>query len=172
MLSEILRRLMPKSLEKGKDKITILFKSAREKILMFVKEVMLTDVKTIGPKEPIQKAIRAMKKFRVGSLVVLRNGKPEGIVTNFDITSMENTKRKKIFVKNVMKTNLVFVSPEDSLNRAIELMTEHKIKRLPVIDNEKLVGIVSDREINEHFAGLLKKVENISSVRKYMGFGV
>lgn len=137
---------------------------------MFVKEAMRPDVKTINPGASIEHAAKKMKKHGIGSLMVLKNGKPEGIITEFDVSPLKE--RGGISVKSAMKTNLITVSPSDSLNYAVVLMLKNRIKQLPVLEEGMLVGIITESDINRYFSALQKKVKDISELRKYMGVGV
>ncbi len=139
---------------------------------MFVHEAMNKKPKTIGHNEPLEKALKLMKENGISSLIVTKNKKPAGIVTTFDIFSVEKNKRVKKFVRHAMKTNLISVAPDDSLNYAASLMMRHKIQKLPVIEGEKIVGMLTTSDMAEYQENLVKRARNVSELKKYMGVGI
>ncbi len=138
---------------------------------MFVHEAMNRKPKTIEHNESIKKAVRLMKKNGISSLIVTKNKKPAGIVTTFDIFSLEKNKEKKLFVKHAMKTNLISVAPNDSLNYAASLMIRHKIQKLPVIEGEKIIGMLTASDMADYQENLLKRAKNVFEIKRYMGVG-
>lgn len=117
---------------------------------MIVKDVMNTEVKTIGEESSIQEAAEQMKKFRIGSLVVVKNSKMIGILTERDILDKvvaEAEDSSKVKVKEIMTKEVVMVAPDKDIGEAAELMMEKKIKKLPVIQGKQLVGIVTATDL-------------------------
>lgn len=117
---------------------------------MLVHEVMNKDVKTVAPNSTIKDAAEQMKEFRIGSLVVVNNAKLVGILTERDIldkvvATAENSSKMK--VKDVMTTEVVMIRPDLDVSEAAEIMVEKKIKKLPVVKGNKLVGIVTASDI-------------------------
>jgi signal-transduction protein with cAMP-binding, CBS, and nucleotidyltransferase domain len=92
-----------------------------------------------------------MTNNRVGSVVVMNRNKPVGIVTNDDIVTViaQGKSPKKVTIREVPKRrkDLIIASPDDSVMSVARKMLKSGIKRVPVIDNGKLMGIVSDKEI-------------------------
>jgi len=117
---------------------------------MQVKDVMNTEVKTVGTNSTVQEAAEIMKKFRIGSLIVIEKEKMSGIITERDIMDKvvaEAADSSKVKVKDIMTTDVIMVSPERDLGEAAEIMVEKKIKKLPVLENKKLVGIVTAYDV-------------------------
>lgn len=104
------------------------------------------EVWTIHPDETVLDAIQKMAAKDVGSLVVIEDGKPVGIFT-------ERHYVRKVFLKGrhspttaireVMSTHIVCVSPEQTIEECMAVMTDKRIRHLPVLDHGELVGIVS-----------------------------
>ncbi len=142
---------------------------------MLVKEVMNKDVETIRPNETIQRAAELMNKSRIGSLVVLiGGGVVKGIITERDIMNKvvaQNKKPSDVAVEEVMNTDLITISPEISLEDAADIMTENKIKKLPVIEEGKLVGIVTASDLIAYESELIEKVAALLTVSKVSGIG-
>jgi CBS domain-containing protein len=117
---------------------------------MQVKDVMNRDVKTIEPSESVQEAAAKMSRFSIGSLIVIKNGSLQGIVTERDIMSKVVAKAldaSKTRVSSVMTKSVVMVAPDREVEEAAEVMIEKGIKKLPVISGDKLVGILTSMDI-------------------------
>jgi len=117
---------------------------------------IMHDVKVISPGLTVREAADIMSKEAIGSLVIISNGKVAGIITERDI--LRNIKRAKEKVDKVMSKNVISVEDTDTIERAAEIMTASKIKRLPVTRQGKLVGIITATDlianstsINENF---------------------
>ena len=128
---------------------------------MLVKDVMTRDVKTIKPGQTVLAAAEKMKEFRIGCLIVEKNEKLLGILTDSDIldkVTAEDRLASKIKVKDVMTNELVLIEHDATIEQAAELMEERKIKKLPVIKGRKLIGIVTVADMAQAQPKLLKQV--------------
>ena len=117
---------------------------------MLVEEVMHTDVKTIGKESTVQEAAEEMKKFRIGSLIVVKNSKLLGIITERDILDKvvaEGESASETKIKDIMTKEVIMISPDRDAGEAAEIMSEKKIKKLPVIKGDKLIGIVTASDL-------------------------
>lgn len=114
---------------------------------MLVSDIMNKDVVTISPEESVSLASRLLSRHNVGSLPVCgSDGKLRGIVTDRDIVLRcvaGESEPKNTPVKNIMSRSVVTVSPWDDVNRASELMSAAQVRRLPVVENGKLVGMLA-----------------------------
>lgn len=120
-----------------------------------VKDVMIKEVVTIDGEESVAEACRIMGEKHIGSLIVTSQGKPAGIFTERDLLSKVALKRLKldeIKVKDYMSAPLTFISPEFDLKEAARIMAQLKIRRLPVIKDEKLIGILTSSDITSALA--------------------
>jgi CBS domain-containing protein len=117
--------------------------------MIYVKDIMTRDVKTIHPKTSIKKAAEVMERYRIGSLVVIDKGRPVGIVTEGDISRAvaRGIELAKHPVKEIMSGSLITINPEARVEEAARIMAERKVKKLPVVENDKLVGIVTQTDI-------------------------
>ena len=117
---------------------------------MHVEDVM-HKVETIDENADVKAAADLMAKKQIGSLVVLKKGKVVGIITERDflerVVRSGKVGKKKLKVKDIMSKNIVSITPEALLEDAAALMTRHKIKRLPVVKNGRLVGIITASDI-------------------------
>ena len=114
---------------------------------MQVSEVMNRNVVTIDPGESVALAARLLSRHTVGSLPVCGpGGRLLGIVTDRDIVLRcvapeENP--SQVPVRSVMSRNPSFLLPEDDIRQAAQLMSLHQVRRLPVAEEGKLVGMLS-----------------------------
>jgi CBS domain-containing protein len=114
---------------------------------MLVSDIMNKSVVTISPDESVSLASRLLSRHNVGSLPVCgSDGKLHGIVTDRDIVLRcvaGESEPHNTPVKNIMTRSLVTVSSNDNITHASELMSSAQVRRLPVVDNGKLVGMLS-----------------------------
>ncbi|MBS3815426.1 MAG: CBS domain-containing protein [Hadesarchaea archaeon] len=117
-----------------------------------VKDAMTVNVLTAGPQKTVAKAAEVMTENGVGSLVIVRENKPIGIVTERDILDKvvsSDLKPSEVRVSNVMSKPLITVKPEFDMLDAMRLMVKNRIRRLPVVQDEELVGIVTAQDVTE-----------------------
>ena len=112
---------------------------------MNIREVMTRNPRTVSPNDTIQNAARIMRDEDTGAVPVVENGRPIGIVTDRDIVirAVADGNQLNRPVKDIVTGTVVSASPDMSTREANELMSEHQIRRLTVVENERLVGIVS-----------------------------
>ena len=111
-----------------------------------VEDVMVRNVKTVGPKETVLKATEIMNKHAIGCIIVTENGKPIGIVTERDLLKRVISNKKdptQTKLSEIMSKPLITVKPSTSITSAAKIMIKTQIKKLPVINNQNLVGILS-----------------------------
>ena len=97
-------------------------------------------------------AIDTLNYYHVGALMVLDNGKIEGIITERDILGALSKYKGELLnltVSDIMTTQLITCDVNDSLEKLMDIMTESHIRHLPVLDTGNLVGIVSIGDIVE-----------------------
>ena len=115
-----------------------------------IKEIMRTELITVGPNTKVSSVAKLMLRKNVGSVLVRRREVIEGIVTERDIISKVVSKDKKpseVCVKDIMNRYLICGNPEMDITEAAKLMAEKGIRRLPIMENETLVGIISEMDI-------------------------
>ena len=114
-----------------------------------VKSVMVSPVETVKATDPLQYALKRIVKKNIGCVVVVEGKKPVGIVTERDVSRRvaKSPKLLVIQVRRVMSSPLITATPSTPIDKAVYLMAKHGIRRLPVIDKEGLVGLVSERDL-------------------------
>ena len=116
-----------------------------------VREIMSKDIACLKSEDSIEQAARLMKQYDAGSIPVCNQEKVIGIVTDRDIALRavaEGQDLKQQKVCDIMTTNLVIGSPEMDVHDATRLMSEKQIRRLPIVENDNLVGIVALGDIS------------------------
>lgn len=119
-----------------------------------LRDIMTSDVVTVNGAQTIQEAASLMSQYNIGSIpVVDESGNLQGIITDRDITLRSTAAGDKphTFVKDVMSTNnLVSATPDMGIEEAAQLMAKQQIRRLPVLENQQLVGVVSLGDLAVH----------------------
>ena len=111
--------------------------------------IMTTKVETVKPTESVKNALKKIVTRNIGSIVVVEENEPVGILTERDISRCvaRGTNGLKRQVKKVMSSPLITVEATESVQDAMALMLKHGVRRLPVMKQRRLVGIVSERDI-------------------------
>ena len=112
---------------------------------MKISEVMTPNPRTVGPDDDIQIAARIMREEDAGSVPVVSEGRVVGMVTDRDIVVRAVADGDfKCTISDVLSDDVVCADPEMTTAAGAQLMSEHQIRRLPVVDSDdRLVGIVS-----------------------------
>jgi CBS domain-containing protein len=111
-----------------------------------LRKIMVENVVTVKPSDTVKRAAELMNLHGISSLIVVDSGKPVGIVTERDMLSRVLTKSvatTKAAVVDIMSKPVITVSPNMRAGDAAKLMIEHNIKKLPIVENGELVGLVS-----------------------------
>ncbi len=101
---------------------------------------------SIGPDEPVLHAIRLMSEKGIGALPVLKDGKLVGVVSERDYARkviLMGRSSAETPISQIMSTPVITVSPEESVHGCMEIMTEKRIRHLPVEEKGNLVGVIS-----------------------------
>ena len=117
---------------------------------MRVKEMMSRPAITEDEDASVAIILKHMELSRIGSVVITSKGKPVGITVDYDIAAkviMKDRNPDEVKVKEIMSSPLTTVDAEASVEEACGLLARRGIRRLPVIENGELVGIVSIRNI-------------------------
>jgi CBS domain-containing protein len=121
---------------------------------------MQKDVKTIEPDASLAEAAKAMSEFHVGSLVVVDMKELVGIITERDIIKCvaERKNPEETKVKDAMTKKLVVATSNLTLEEVAEILTKHRIKKLPLVEEGKVVGIVTASDLIAYEEKLIEKL--------------
>jgi len=115
-----------------------------------VEDVMVEDVISVSEKATVREAAELMNKHEIGCLVVVKKGEPVGIVTETDMVKrviLKPLDPEKTKVGEIMSKPLVFGNPQMDVDEASEIMRRQKIKKLPVVEKGRLVGLVTTTDL-------------------------
>ena len=114
-----------------------------------VGEVMTRDVVVVSPDDPVEEAVRSMIDHDIGSVVVLEGKGPVGILTERDLMRriLDRPDLLSARVGAVMSSPVVTTGPDVEMVDAFDLMNAENVRRLPVVEREGLVGIVTERDL-------------------------
>ena len=101
---------------------------------------------TIAPSATVFEAIQMMAEKNVGALLVLERGKLLGVISERDYTrkvALKGKSSKETPVREIVSGNVITVTPQHTVEACMRLMTEHRVRHLPVVDGEGILGVVS-----------------------------
>jgi CBS domain-containing protein len=113
---------------------------------MQVKDVMTKSIASVNINDNVERAAQLMKEYNIGSVPVCDGEKVIGILTDRDIalrSVAEGMNGKVQSVRDIMTSNPVIASPDTDIEDASRIMSERQIRRLPVVENNSLVGMIS-----------------------------
>jgi len=114
-----------------------------------VGEVMTREVVAVSPDDPVEGAVRSMIDHEIGAVVVLEGKAPVGILTERDLMRRMLDERDVLSVRvdAVMSSPVVTTGPDVEMVDAFDLMNARNVRRLPVVERDGLVGIVTERDL-------------------------
>lgn len=124
---------------------------------------------SISPTTTVIDALKLMSEKNIGSVVVMDGENYVGIITERDYSRKVALKGKSstdTIVANIMSTDLPAVSPEDSIEHCMELMSDKNIRYMPVFDKNKIAGIISMSDVVKET--ILMQKETISHLESYI----
>ncbi|MGG3955943.1 CBS domain-containing protein [Bhargavaea massiliensis] len=134
-----------------------------------VKEMMTTEVECCTPLDNMYEAAVKMRDYNVGAIPIVDGNRLVGIVTDRDlvIRGIAEKKPGSTAVTEVMSKQLVTISPDASVAEAARLMAKHQIRRLPVVEGDTLVGMVSLGDLATHTASDEQAGEALTEISQY-----
>lgn len=130
---------------------------------MLVRDILKTkgtEVYSIAPDQTVYQAIAKMDELNIGALLVVNDQRLKGIISERDYRSkviLKGRSSKSTDVSEIMTEDVYYVSPSDSVNNCMSIMTEKKIRHLPVMEGDDIVGVISIGDL----------VKNIISQQKF-----
>ncbi len=117
---------------------------------MKISSIMVRNVRAVKPSDTARRAVAVMNRYRIGSVLVINGNKISGIITERDILKRVVAMDKKataIFCRNIMSRRIKTVDAESSVTDAVNIMAKYGIKKLPVMEDGKLAGIVTATDL-------------------------
>ena len=131
-----------------------------------VRDIMIKDLLTISENETALKAAQLMTEKGVSSIIVLSDDQPIGIVTERDFIKkicLKELKLSSVKVGNMMSKIRTSASPDTPIDVAVQRMVNNRIRRLPIIENGKVVGIITVTDLAKHLRTILLLNNTLSS---------
>lgn len=132
--------------------------------IVLVRDIMAKNVKVVRPDTLVKEVVATMNKFNIGSIVVVQGKRPVGIITERDILRriVEPCLAPEVLrAREVMSSPVLTISHTASVDEAAKNMTRKKIKRLLVMDQEQLVGIITFTDIVTQVPNMLGILEEL-----------
>ena len=134
---------------------------------------MVKEVVKVGSRTLVDNAVKVMNKNHIGCLIVEDNGETRGIVTQRDLLKKVLEKAKdprKLVVSDIMTKRLVVGNPDMEIHEAARLMFKKKIKKLPIVENGKLVGLITltniarTVDVDQKMIDIVEKLSNMRAI--------
>jgi len=137
-----------------------------------VGDIMTRNIVTVSPETDLTTCAKMMVKKRVGNVLIREKGSEKllGIITEKDIVwavvkkSKEHLKEVK--AKDLMKRRVVTIKPSADITEAINRLKKKKVRRLPVVENGKLIGILTDKDIFRIDPGLFEAIASTIKIKE------
>ena len=129
-----------------------------------IRDVMIKNVITVEADITVKEAANIMNKYEIGCLLVVKGEKAVGIVTERDMLTRVLTKSRNpenTKVEDIMSQPLIVATPEMELEEAARLIFKNKIKKLPVISRNKLVGLVTLTDLARFQPDIIKILKSL-----------
>jgi len=136
--------------------------------IILVRDIMARNVKTVRTDDTVLAAVSKMNKFRIGSVIVTNNGRPVGIITERNILERIVEPRldpTTVKAKDIMSSPLITVDANAAVEEAAKIMARKGIKKLPIVEDDKVVGVISTSDIVRTSPTQLGILEELLRVR-------
>jgi CBS domain-containing protein len=140
-------------------------KAGKGEVTLKVEDVMTMDVITIDENASVKEAAETMSQNEISCVIAARKGKAIGIITETDLLKrviVEGKNAKKTKIGEIMSSPLEVVAPDTSLEDALQLMLEKKIKKLAVVEKKHLLGLVSLTDIARCQPAIIKILKSFA----------
>jgi len=140
------------------------------KLVSQVLNVKGNDVWSVSPEDTVFDALKLMAEKNIGAVVVIENNELVGIMSERDYARkviLHDKASKNIPVREIMSTGIFFVKPEQSIEECMALMVARKIRHLPVMKDEELIGVLSIGDVVN--AIIDEKEDMIEQLENYIG---
>ena len=128
------------------------------------------EIWSVEPETPVMAALKIMDERNIGALVVARAGSVLGILSERDYARklvLKGRSSSDATVQDLMTSSVITVTPEQSMDQCMDLMTSKRIRHLPVVENDKLIGLISIGDVVKAVISekefLIKQLENYIS---------
>lgn len=134
---------------------------------MLVKDVMHKNVVVAKADATLKEASKVMTEYKIGSLIVLKDDKIVGIATESDIVRSvsKGLDLESTALEDVMSKKVITIDPEKTIEDAVDLMVKHKIKKIPVVEEGNIKGIITATDIVVVEPKLIASIADLISLK-------
>jgi len=132
--------------------------------MMLVRDVMSKDVKVVSPDSSVKEVVADMNKFNIGSIVVLEGDRPVGVISERDVLRRvvePCLAPESLTARQIMTSPVITIGEMASIEEAAKLMARKKVRKIPVMDKQKLVGILTFTDIVTKVLAMLSVLEEL-----------
>jgi CBS domain-containing protein len=132
--------------------------------LVTVRDIMSKDVKVVRPDTTAQEVVATLSKFDISSIIVVQSERPVGIITLRDVLTkvvVQCLAPRALTARQIMSSPLVTINEAATVEEAARLMAQKKVKTLPVMDNDKIAGILTFTDIVFEVPRMLSVLESL-----------
>jgi len=134
-----------------------------------IRDIMEKNVVTIEDDKTALDAAHLISEKDVSFLVIMKNNTPVGVLSESDFVkrlAADDKKASEVFVSEIMSSNFRWVEPETEIEDAIQKMHNNNIRRLVILDNSKLVGVITQTDLTEFLRDKLLVDKTIKNIQK------
>ncbi|MDC0127829.1 CBS domain-containing protein [Methylophilaceae bacterium] len=135
-------------------------------LLEIINEKDIKELLTVDPKKPVIEALLIMAKYKIGALIVMNGSKMVGVISERDYAReiiLEGKSSKDTKVEEIMTKKVITLSINDKFEKGLDIMTQKRIRHMPVMDGKELIGMVSQgdlvKEMISYQKELIKELE-------------
>lgn len=128
-----------------------------------ISEIMNTELRTLTSQDSLWDAVQLMNQYNIRHIPVVENDKLVGLLTQRDALlhmHLTEEEQKKLALSTIMTTNIATIEHEANIRQAALFLQKHKIGCLPIVENNKLIGIVTDSDFVAVAINLLEIIES------------
>ena len=131
-----------------------------------IRKIMLADVPALKKEAKIEDAAKLLTKTENGCLIIVENNMPVGIVTELDILRYINSGKKNFngMVGSIMSSPVNYMAPDTKLDEALKIIDTKRFRKYPVVENDRLVGLVTKNDIVHAISDNLKLHRTIQNI--------
>ena len=134
-----------------------------------IRDIMQKNIITIEKDQTILQTARLMKENDISFVVIVENGNPIGVLSERDFVQkfcIDNKKPDEIEISEIMSYKFRWVEPTTEIEDAIQKMLNNNIRRLLVLDNQKLIGVITQTDLVSYLRDKLLVDETVKNVQK------
>jgi CBS domain-containing protein len=130
-------------------------------LLEIINEKDIKDLLTIGAEESVVNALTVMAKYKIGALIVMNKSNMVGVISERDYAReiiLEGKSSKDTKVEEIMTKKVLTLSAGDKFEKGLEIMTQKRIRHMPVMDGKKILGMVSQGDLVKEMIAYQKEL--------------